>query len=247
MKEFTKLCLMLGGGCAVAGIGLCICGSLLGYEPGSILGEYREKEARVREGSYELSCVREYENITSLKVEVGAANCSIRTYDGTKVRVAAENDQHFQVKESGGTLKVSYGAENLRFLQDFLAENFITIYLPRGETLDRLEVDGGAANIVMEEMDCERAELEIGAGTLSYQGSVEKELSVDCGLGSVNLELQGKADDFNYDLDCGLGSISVERGPNIGGVGENKLDNKASKKMRVECGMGSVNVGFSEM
>lgn len=247
MKGFTKLCLALGGVCTAAGMGLCISGVLLGYEPGSVLGEYREKAEMIRDGSYELSQVQEYENITSLEVDVGAADCRILAYDGDKVRVETDSGKYLTGKKTGEKLKVSYGPENFNlFWQNFGGVNFIIIYLPQGEALEELKVKGGAASITIEKLVCEKVSLEIGAGSVSYQGLVEKELSADCGLGSVDLMLDGKPNDFNYDLECGLGSISVERGPNIAGAGENKMDNKASKRMWLECGLGSVDVSFSE-
>ena len=245
MRGFIKISLAFGGVFLAAGIGLCISGILLGYEPGSILGASKEKLETMRDESYELSYAWEYEDITSLKVEVGAAECQILAYDGQKIRVEADNTKYLDCKKNGENLKVSYGQENFALHWfDQGGVGFIRIYIPKGEVLETLEVDGGAASITMEELVCKDVNLEIGAGALSYTGSVEKKISVDCGAGSVELILEGQAEDFNYSLECGLGSVSVENGPGIAGIGESKVDNRAAKKAELECGLGSIAVTF---
>lgn len=247
MKRFTKIALISSGICLTAGIGLCISGVVLGYEPGSILEEYRVKSVSMREGSYELSDTQEYEDVTSLKVSIGAADCQIVAYDGDMVRVDTDNTRYLKCRNNGRQLIVEYGPDDEDgVFQWFGLEDmgFIKIYVPETLELKELDLEGGAANITAENLICQDVEMEIGAGALIYEGSVLRKISADCGAGSVEVIVDGEASDYNYDLECGLGSIEVEGGPEIAGIGDTRIDNKADKKMELECGLGSIEVSF---
>lgn len=244
MKKFTKVSLTVSGVCLVAGIGLCISGFALGYRPGNILGHRQERVALVDSGTYEFAYNQEYEDISSIKLSVGAADCRIQSYDGTSVRVEAGASKLVDCKKTGDELRISYGDDvSLRTLVDE-EEGFIRVYVPEDTELALLKLEGGAANVVAENLSCKAVDMEVGAGAFSYQGSVSKTLTVECGVGSVEAQLEGEMQDFNYELDCGLGSVIIENGPSIVGIGEERLDNQADKKMELECGLGSILVSF---
>lgn len=51
-------------------------------------------------------------------------------------------------------------------------------------------------------MDC-------GAGSITASGTIERELDVDCGIGNVDVTLDGVESLYNYELQCGIGEITV--------------------------------------
>lgn len=244
MKKFTKVSLIISGICLAAGIGLCISGFALGYRPGNFLGHRQERVALVDSGAYEFAYNQEYEDIFIIKLSVGASDCRIQSYDGTSVRVEAGSIKLVDCKKTGDELRISYGDDvSLGMLMDE-EEGFIRIYVPENTELELLKLEGGAANVSVEKLSCETVDMEVGAGAFSYQGSVSKTMAVECGVGSVEVQLEGEMKDFNYELDCGLGSVIIEDGPSIVGIGEERLNNQADKKMELECGLGSISVSF---
>ena len=57
----------------------------------------------------------------------------------------------------------------------------------------------------------------------------------------------GKKTDYNYRLSCGAGTLSLED-EEFAGLGRSKIvDNDgAARKMQLECGMGTLEVSFTE-
>ena len=53
--------------------------------------------------------------------------------------------------------------------------------------------------------------MDIAMGECQYSGKINKDLSVDCGQGNVEIEIDGTEEEHNYDLDCGMGNILVGR------------------------------------
>ena len=62
-------------------------------------------------------------------------------------------------------------------------------------------------------------------------------------MGSIYAELEGKEEEFDYDLECSMGNIAIN-GQDY--AFDRKVDNHAQKKMKLSCVMGSMEVLFSE-
>lgn len=245
MRKFSKTVLTAGGVCFAAGISLCIAGWILGYEPGSLQEQYRERRIVMADENEVYEDQQEFADISALKVSMGAAECRITSWEGDEIKVTAKDSTLLECRRDGEKLKISYGANNTFWNWMKMQEaGFIRIYVPEGLELKLLDVEGGASSISMENLSCRELDMEVGAGSFSFEGEVKRAVSVSCGVGSVSLMLNGKADDFDYKMGCGLGSISVENGPNIAGIGENKTENRGTKKMELECGLGSISVAF---
>lgn len=69
---------------------------------------------------------------------------------------------------------------------------------------------------------------------------------MECGMGEIEFHVLGKESDYSYQMKCGIGTIEVGDSSYSGLAGEKKIKNPGSKKMDVECGMGSIFVHFSE-
>lgn len=243
MKKFTKVSLAVSGVCLVAGIGLCITGFALGYRPKNILGRYQEKVELVESSTYNFAFTQEYEDISAINLSVGAADCRIQSYEGDRIRVEAESSGLIDCKKNGEELKISYGDdESLITLAE--EDGYIRILIPEDLELDRLKLEGGAANVEVDGLNCKEVDMEVGAGAFSYVGSVSKKITIECDVGTVDLHLEGEMQEFDYELDCGLGSVIIEEGPSIVGIGEERVNNQADKKMELDCGLGSISVTF---
>lgn len=89
-------------------------------------------------------------------------------------------------------------------------------------------------------------EAEVGAGTLTLKGLNAENVEAECGLGTMRMEVEGREEDYSYRLSCGAGSIKLGDGEYTGLGAVKKIDNPdASRKMQLQCGMGTVNVSFA--
>lgn len=105
-----------------------------------------------------------------------------------------------------------------------------------------IEVGAGEVNVV--DFMADEFELECGAGEANVSGDAVHEAKIECGVGSVTYVAAGYQQDYNYELSCGIGELNVG-GDSFSGLGkERKINNGGSKKMEIECGIGSVYVTF---
>ena len=85
----------------------------------------------------------------------------------------------------------------------------------------------------------------IKAFFLDFYGTVEKEVDIDCGAGSVTLNLEGKVEDYNYELDSSAGSIEIGEDIDLGGLStEKSIDNGSKRMIEISNGAGSVEIRF---
>ena len=70
-------------------------------------------------------------------------------------------------------------------------------------------------------------------------------MDIDCGAGSVTLNLEGKAEDYNYELDSSAGSIEIGEDIDLGGLStEKSIDNGSKRTIEISNGAGSVEIRF---
>lgn len=248
MKHFTKIVLIFAAIFLVLGIVFCVAGWTFGYAPGSCLSEFgRTIEAKKEKA--QLSVQHEFDSIEALELSVGAAVCEVSAYPGDKVRIEASEKPILSCNKEGKKLKVGYGKEEhsvWSWIKDGPKDgvDVLHLYVPETMKLKELKIEGGASEITVEGLTCEKLELTCGAGKTAFTGAIEEKASVECGAGSVELTLEGRPEDFDYSLECGLGNISVEDGPGVAGIGEYTGKNNGGKKLKLECGLGSIRVDF---
>ena len=91
------------------------------------------------------------------------------------------------------------------------------------------------------------ADVEVGVGTLSLTELDAEYIEAECGIGTMELEAAGKKTDYNCRLSCGAGTLSLEDEEFAGLGGSKIVDNDgAARKMQLECGMGTLEVSFTE-
>ena len=72
-------------------------------------------------------------------------------------------------------------------------------------------------------------------------------MDIECGIGQINLTMDGCEDDYNYDISCGVGEI-VCGDRRYSGIGhDDYVNNGAGKEMSLECGIGQINIAFREI
>ena len=79
-----------------------------------------------------------------------------------------------------------------------------------------------------------------GTGSISLQGSVNSDLDLECGIGTIEFQDSGKMTDYNYSVSCGMGSIQIGDDEFTKRQETRNINNHAGKKkMDIECGMGN--------
>ncbi len=142
---------------------------------------------------------------------------------------------------SGGTGEISLGKVNADTLilksgtGGIEAENF---------TCARLEADSGFGEIELNG-SVQHAEIQGGAGTLSFEGKITKSFNISCGFGEVDLTLDGTPEDYYFSLAQTMGSITfsdaeLPADANYAGTPG------APCSGELTCGLGTINISFKD-
>lgn len=250
MRRSTRILLKITLLFAVIGAAFCIAGFCLGFERDQLseaLGKVRGGNAFFSGKTKNFSEV--YTDIDALKLEIGAASCRILPSDDENWKIVGEAvPSDFEVKAGGGTLKIS-GNTN-RFWGFGLGESGgsgIEIYVPKNAKLKEIDLDVGAGEVAMEDgslISCKKLTLDVGAGSCTLNVDLSGDADVECGVGEIVLNLQGKESDFDYAVECGIGSVQIGDAE-YSGLGTDKtISNKSKKKIDAQCGVGSISIDF---
>lgn len=111
---------------------------------------------------------------------------------------------------------------------------------------EELDVEIGAGYFELYDFQTKNVKCEIGIGNATmYNGTITGNLSAQCGIGSLFMELMGKETDHNYKISS-VGSLTI--GSVIrSGLGNNyEVNNYADSNFDVECGLGTIEIYFTE-
>lgn len=109
---------------------------------------------------------------------------------------------------------------------------------------DQSVFDCGMGQLIAEQLRSRVVDATVGMGSLQLTGDVTEQLTGECSMGELQLELSGAQTDYNYDLSCGMGELTVGDDGYSGMVQKKQINNNAVKSMDLECAMGSVSVQF---
>lgn len=166
-----------------------------------------------------------------------------------------ENDGNFQVKLENGVLTLKDERSRARW------DYHIRMKLPKGIQLERLDIenragvvenDGAvleadeirfevdAGELTLENIRAKEFYLKTGAGNAQIDGLDAEDTEVSCGVGNIDLKMDGREEDYDYRIKCGVGSVYVNREGYTALGKEQKIDNKASKTVKLDCGVGNI-------
>lgn len=90
------------------------------------------------------------------------------------------------------------------------------------------------------------AELSAGTGEISVSSFAGADLDLECGIGSLELTVQGQETDYDYDLECGMGEIQIGEESYSGIARGASIDNGSGRLITAECGVGDIVLNFAE-
>lgn len=264
-KIFWIVCgslLGLGVILLVAGIGMGASLSLMDlYTPEWISIEEWDgidtEEENTAVETNEVDAEMSYTGIQEIEVDTEALELHVGATQDDSVKVLIENSAQVECYQEGEKLVVESDYK-------WLTEEAGTVWLYLPETRLRkidihadagaiyirkicaveLEVSVDAGEAVVESFEAQNAEFECGAGRIEAIGKVGQELSAECDVGELSLDLDGAKDDYDYDLECSVGEILIDGASYSGIANHHKHSHGTGKWMQLECGIGSIAVDF---
>jgi len=186
-------------------------------------------------------------NISTLDIEVGFTNLTIKTGDSLKIETDNNNINYKQESQ-----KLEIEEKNKKWISNYVEKQMI-LYLPENIKLEKVKIATGAGKIDIEVLNTDNLYFELGAGETKIQKlNVLKECKIDGGAGKLSV-LNGTINDL--DLDMGVGEVNLTSsltGKNEinAGVGNLNIDlqgEKESYKIKADKGLGSVKIDGKEI
>lgn len=128
-----------------------------------------------------------------------------------------------------------------------------------------MDAEIGAGELLINGMETEDFSAEIGAGRIEasqmvsrdvsitvsmgeglYEGTASGNIDLECDMGNLELTLNEREKDFNYEIESGVGSIKIGGSEFTGLAMERKVDNGARRECDVECAVGNIAIRFQE-
>ena len=199
-----------------------------------------------------------------MDIELNYDELILQEYDGKNVKVSISGDytDKVRVTTEGTELKIESKGKTKP------EERQVVVLYPAGMEFTEVNIDVEAGTATLDDdlntrefsvsvgagtlenygaITAREADVEVGVGTSSLTDLDAEYIEAECGIGTMELEAAGKKTDYNYRLSCGAGTLSLEDEEFAGLGGSKIVDNDgAARKMQLECGMGTLEVSFTE-
>lgn len=115
-------------------------------------------------------------------------------------------------------------------------------------TIKRLTVENessfkvGAGSMKINRLKAKDVTMESGVGEISVTGEIYGSSYVDCGVGEIDLNLEGEEKDYNYIVDCGIGSVKINNRKWDFTTHESIFNDKTKGTFSLKCGIGSISL-----
>lgn len=185
-------------------------------------------------------------NNSSIKINQDNNNLEIKEKDiqtfnkgDLVVKIYVPKDYSFE------NVKLEMGAGKSDI--EYLKSEDLTIKLGAGKNyFEKLEVtgaasiDGGVGLTEIEDGTLNNLDLDAGVGKIAINAEILGISKIHCGVGELDLDLKGNAENYQLDIEKGIGSINVDSkswsNNGLLGTGDNKI--------KIAGGIGSINVKF---
>ncbi len=158
-----------------------------------------------------------------LDIEMGGGNFYTAESDDDNFYVEAYNVRKFQSFVEDGTLYVksdNYG--------EWYQQGEVILYIPKNFSFEEAEINVGIGSLTYNGLNAREASLEVGGGSIWLEGLKVQELDASVGAGAIDIE------------DMVVNDLDVEVG-----VGAFWANGAVAAKVDVECSMGNVEIGLS--
>ena len=206
----------------------------------------------------------EFDSISSMDIELNYDELILRESEDQKITVTVDGDavNSVRVSTEGSELQIE-NKDNHR-----PEERTVTVTYPAGTEFTEVSIDIDAGTAALEDdlkagefsvsvgagtlenygiVTAGQTDIEVGVGTVELTDLDADYIEAECGVGMMSLDVAGRKEDYNYRISCGMGSVLLGEDEFTGLGSTKKVDNNsASRKMQLECGMGTLEVDFEE-
>lgn len=166
--------------------------------------------------------------------------------------------QDVAIRTNAGKLEADHIFQATAIYVDLDAGSFEAEGMHASGTLD-VGVDAGSLDI--EDMQAGELIVVSGVGEADVSGTVSGNITAECGVGQISLDLYGKVEDYNYDA---MGNVSINDeqytsylqrhhsdyyrthngSSNGNGNSDDYTNYGAANNMKLRCGLGKIEVDF---
>ena len=152
---------------------------------------------------------------------------------------------------------------------DFIADNF-QMYIGAGDVkvekilaseadfvvsagilvIDEAAISGaskynvGAGSMELMKLQAKDITVDCGVGNVFIEGAITGYNDITCGVGSVNMKLEGSKDDYSYEIESGIGNINIDN-DNYHSISDKSINNNgALGNFSLDCSVGNITVDF---
>ena len=185
------------------------------------------------------------ENINNLNIDLNYSSLEIRT--GNEFAVETNNSK-VTIKDYNNTLDVKENNSN------WYNHNYqVIVYIPENIIFDKVNISNGAGEVNISSISCSDFEYSIGAGKTSINNLVANDKAkIDGGAGKINID-NGIIGTLNLDMGVGKTDINAnitadsKISAGVGSLNLNLLNTMSNYKIRVDKGLGSININGHEV
>lgn len=117
-----------------------------------------------------------------------------------------------------------------------------SIKLQRLNITNKAKLEVAAGELVVSNLKTLDANITCGMGSARITGEIQRNLTADCGMGSIEMDLSGEEDNYDYYISCGVGNVKLNS-HNYNFIADDKIQNQnAVGTFKLTCGMGSIDV-----
>lgn len=178
-------------------------------------------------------------NIFGVKIRTGENNISWS--DNTRIEITLPED--FKADE----LTLSIGAGAIR--ADSLKAKTVMVNVGAGSIrIDELNVENassysvGAGELIIEDFIGRDIDVDCTVGAITLSGIIKGNNYVNCGIGSVEMDIDGQEEDYNYDISSGIGNVQINNNKYSGITSESMKNNGAKDFFSLKCDIGKINL-----
>ena len=212
---------------------------------------------------------KQFEDVKELEIDVNIGEVDIVLHDEPYIEVISNYDtqqQELTITQDQDKLRVQSRVYARYKVGSHISVGHVRIYVPKDVEFATVNIETGAGDLYIENIQAEEFDLSVGAGRAIIDNlnvgefildvgageikamnvQVEEEGSAICGVGLIDMRMSGMQEDYNYQIALGIGNIQIG-GNNYSGLGaEKKIDNHARKDLEFDCGVGSIEVRFEK-
>ena len=190
-------------------------------------------------------------DIKKMDIDIGAVQLFFQTGSDTEHVVVTLKDgksRYYDVGMKGDTLAIEYDEEQYWGTNN--DHTTLIVELPEGMSLDKMELDIGAADVHFDVPDvtCGKLLLDVGAANVIIEEINVTEL-LDTNVGAGNVEIYGGSYQ-NVKIDCGVGSFIMEgtvagdltASCDVGNVELNLTGEEEDYNYKLSCDLGAIEV-----